>query len=95
MDSLVPMLAAAALAVAGLVAIRTRQRDGSGEPALLFGDDPADGFPGPAARRWALGVLFEAGVDADADPRYAARLLLRAEPRLGEDRARAIVDALA
>lgn len=59
----------------------------------VFGERAAS--PGPAARRWALGVLWEAGVDADSDRRYAARILQRAEPRLTRRAASALVDALA
>ena len=64
---------------------------GNGE---LFGDAPGVPFPGPRARTWAYGVLHEAGVDADADPRYAAGLLLRAEPRLTRAQADALVRAM-
>lgn len=57
----------------------------------LLGDAPGTPFPGPAARRWAYGVLHEAGVDADADPSYAAGLLQRAEPRLSRIEADALI----
>ena len=59
--------------------------------ALSFGDRPGTPFPGPAARRWAYGVLYECGVDADADPGYAAQLLMRAEPRLTRRDADALI----
>jgi TPR repeat protein len=60
----------------------------------LFGDPVGQPFPGPAARRWALGVLFEAGVDADADPTYAAGILRRAEARLSASQAEQLIRAL-
>ena len=60
-------------------------------PGDLFGEASGVRFPGPKARTWAYGVLYEAGVDADADPRYAAGLLLRAEPRLTRTQADALV----
>lgn len=63
-------------------------------PGGLFGDAIGTPFPGPAARRWALGVLYEQGVDADADPAYAAGVLVRAEPRLGRSDADALIRAL-
>lgn len=56
-------------------------------------DEPAP-HPGPKARRWALGVLWEAGVDADSDPAYAAKVLLDAEPRLDQRAAMVLVRAL-
>lgn len=62
--------------------------------ALTFGDPPGTPFPGPAARRWAYGVLYEAGVDADADPSYAAGILMRAEPRLRRMDADALIRAM-
>lgn len=65
-----------------------------GGPGSLFGDPPGVRFPGPAARKWALGVLYEAGVDADADPSYAAGLLVRAEARLTRTDAEALVRSL-
>lgn len=59
-----------------------------------FGDAPGAAFPGPRARAWAYGVLHTEGVDADADPRYAADLLRRAEPRLTRPAADALVRAM-
>ena len=56
-------------------------------------DEPAP-HPGPKARRWALGVLWEAGVDADSDPAYAAKVLMDAEPRLDQGAAALLVRAL-
>lgn len=50
--------------------------------------------PGTRARVWALGVLNEAGVDADADPAYAIKVLRDAEPRLTPVAARLLVDVL-
>ena len=58
----------------------------------LFGDPGP--HPGPKAVRWALGVLWEAGVDADSDPAYAAKVLMDAEPRLDRRSAAALVEAL-
>lgn len=69
----------AAVVTAGLGA-RRRLAEGRADPMLLFSE--AEAFPGPQARRWAYGVLYEAGVDADADPRYAAEVLCDAEPGL-------------
>ena len=63
-------------------------------PGELFGDPAGARFPGPGARRWAYGVLWEAGVDADADPAYAASLLVRAQPRLTKPEADALIRAL-
>jgi len=63
-------------------------------PGALFGEASGVRFPGPRAVSWAYGVLYEAGVDADADPRYAAGLLLRAEPRLTRAQADALVRAM-
>lgn len=57
-------------------------------------DEPALPTPGPKARAWALGVLHEAGVDADSDPVYAMKELRRAEPRLTLGAARVLVDTL-
>jgi len=59
-----------------------------------YGDAPGLPFPGPRARAWAYGVLHTEGVDADADPRYAADLLRRAEPRLSRAAADALVRAM-
>ena len=59
----------------------------------IFGE-PSGPYPGPKARRWALGVLFEAGVDADADKAYAVGILRASEPRLSAAAARALVDAV-
>lgn len=64
------------------------------ELSELFGESAVDG-PGPVARRWALGVLYEAGVDADADRPYAVQVLRKAQPRLSASAARALVDAVA
>ncbi len=63
-------------------------------PGELFGDPAGSRFPGPGARRWAYGVLWEAGVDADADPAYAASLLVRAQPKLSRPQADALIRAL-
>lgn len=59
----------------------------------IFGESSLP-TPGPAARAWALGVLYEAGVDADADPVYAMKELRSAEPRLTLGAARVLVDTL-
>nr|NLI49665.1 hypothetical protein [Propionibacterium sp.] len=70
---------------------------GGAELAVLnerYGDAPGAPFPGPRARAWAYGVLHSEGVDADADPRYAADLLRRAEPRLSRAAAAALVRAM-
>ncbi|SMO63066.1 hypothetical protein [Propioniciclava tarda] len=61
---------------------------GNGE---LFGDAPGVPFPGPRARTWAYGVLHEAGVDADADPSYAAGILIKAQPKLTKADADALI----
>lgn len=50
--------------------------------------------PGTKARVWALGVLNEAGADADADPLYATKVLRQAEPRLTLAAARVLVNTL-
>ena len=50
--------------------------------------------PGPKARAWAYGILHQAGVDAEADPAYAAGLLMRAESRLTRDHADALVRSM-
>jgi hypothetical protein len=63
-------------------------------PGGLFGDPAGSRFPGPGARRWAHSVLWEAGVDADADPAYAASLLVRAQPKLSLPQAQALIHAL-
>ena len=60
-------------------------------PGAIFADAAGVRFPGPRALAWAYGVLNEAGVDADADPAYAAALLRRAEPRLTPAHAQALV----
>ncbi len=61
---------------------------------VRFGDAAGAAFPGPRARAWAYGVLHGEGVDADADPRYAADLLRRAEPLLTRPAADALVRAM-
>lgn len=63
------------------------------ELAAIFGEAPAPD-PGPRARRWALGALHRAGVDAEADPVYAMRVLRQAEPRLSLAGARSLVAAV-
>lgn len=63
-------------------------------PNTLFGDDPMRDFPGPKARAWAYGTLYEAGVDADADPAYAAGVLQRAEPKLTREQAETLIRAM-
>lgn len=73
---------------AEFLAAAARADEGAG---ALFGEASGVRFPGPRARAWAYGVLYEAGVDADADPPYAAGLLLRAEPRLTRAQADALV----
>ncbi|MDO5534641.1 MAG: hypothetical protein Q4F65_08325 [Propionibacteriaceae bacterium] len=50
--------------------------------------------PGPKARVWALGVLHEAGVDPDADPVYAMKVLRTADRRLNLVAAKVLVDTL-
>ena len=64
------------------------------ELSETFGD-PLTPSPGPNAIRWALGVLDEAGVDADSDAPYAARLLIAARPGLSHKAATALVKAIA
>lgn len=78
--------------VAASVSARRRLSDRWVDPILLFGE--ADAFPGPQARRWAYSVLYEAGVDADSDPRYAAEVLCDAEPRLRPTDARTLIDVI-
>lgn len=78
-----------ACVVGAIVLVRRRRQGRWVDPILLFGE--ADVFPGPRARRWAYGVLNEAGVDSDSDPRYAAEVLCDAEPRLRPDDARRLV----
>lgn len=56
--------------------------------------EPSAPLPGTKARTWALGVLYEAGVDADADPSYAMKVLRRAEPRLSPEAATLLIDTL-
>jgi hypothetical protein len=63
-------------------------------PGALFGEAGGVRFPGPRARAWAYGVLYEAGVDADADPSYAAGLLMRAQTQLTRAHADALVRAM-
>lgn len=63
----------------------------SDDMGAVFGEASGVRFPGPAARRWAYGVLYEAGVDADADPSYAAGILMRAQPKLTRAQADALV----
>lgn len=54
--------------------------------------DELSAFAPPArSTAWAYGVLFEAGVDPDADPPYAAKLLREADPTLGDAQARALI----
>lgn len=81
---MVIMLAAVGVVVGflavGFAIYRSARLNRWADPMLLFNE--ADAFPGPRARRWAYGVLHEAGVDADSDPRYAAEMLCNAEPRL-------------
>ncbi len=63
-------------------------------PGDIFGDGPGVRFPGPRARAWAYGVLYSAGTDADADPAYAATLLMRADSRLTRAHADALIRAM-
>lgn len=63
-------------------------------PGPIFGEAPGTRFPGPKARAWAYGILHQAGVDAEADPAYAAGLLMRAESRLTRDHADALVRSM-
>lgn len=64
------------------------------ELSEAFGD-PLHPSPGPNAIRWALGVLYEAGVDADSDAPYAAKVLRDARPGLSPKAAAALVKAIA
>ena len=57
-------------------------------------DEPSLPSPGTRARVWAYGVLNEAGVDADADPAYAVKVLRQAEPRLTLEASRMLVATL-
>jgi len=88
------VLAVAAVAATIPAATRRTAPPTGPELAALFGDQ-AGAEPGPKARLWALGVLFDAGVDPDSDRSYATRVLRQAEPRLSARAARALVDALA
>ena len=87
--------AVAALALVGVLgwAQARRRHDPNAELAELFGE-PRGAIPGPKARTWALGVLYEAGVDADADQLDAMKALREAEPRLSLAAARALVHAI-
>ncbi|MFP5416896.1 MAG: hypothetical protein ACLGHZ_08470 [Actinomycetes bacterium] len=86
-----------ALAVIGLLVMVVGRRRGPAPHVLLerLFDEPSKPTPGTKARVWALGVLNEAGVDADADPVYAMKVLREADPRLTPDAARVLVGALA
>lgn len=96
---LVPVIALLVVLVLGVLGVgafvllmRHRAATGTVDPLLLFSE--ADAFPGPRARAWAYGVLFSAGVDADADPLYAAEVLCNAEPRLHRRDAHTLIGVL-
>lgn len=69
------------------------QRPAGVELEEIFGETSSP-LPGTRARTWAYGVLNEAGVDADADPRYAMKILRQAEPRLSLNAAKVLIDTL-
>ena len=80
-----------------LVIVRRRNANAVEAPARasleeIFGDPGPN--VGPNAIRWAYGVLYEAGVDADSDPPYATKILLDADRRLSSADAQRIVRAL-
>lgn len=77
----------------GFVVVRRQSRPAGANLEEIFGE-PSGAGPGPLARRWALGVLFEAGVDSDSDPVYAIRVLRQAEPRLSLLSAKLLIDTL-
>lgn len=76
-----------------LVTMNRRSRPAGAALEEIFGE-PSTSGAGPRARLWALGVLHEAGVDSDADPVYAMKVLRQAEPRLTLVAAKMLVDTL-
>lgn len=78
--------------VVWVVRERTR-RPVAEELAEAFGE-PVTRYPGPRAMSWAYGVLFEAGVDADGDGAYAVKVLRRANRKLSQAAAKALVDRM-
>ena len=91
-----PLETVVLLAVFGLMMIimaRGRQPSVADNLEAIFGERSATG-PGHEARLWALATLFDAGVDTDADPVYAMKVLRDAEPRLTLSSAKALVDSL-
>lgn len=82
------------LAFVVFATMRARVRRPVGvELAEIFGETSTP-LPGTKARTWAYGVLNEAGVDADADPLYAMKILRQAEPRLSLGAAKVLIDTL-
>ena len=77
-----------------LLVISRRQTRPASEVLEQIFDEPATPIPGRKARVWALGVLNEAGVDAEADPVYAMKVLRQAEPRLNLIAAKVLVDTI-
>ncbi|HHU38283.1 MAG TPA: hypothetical protein GXZ45_03230 [Propionibacterium sp.] len=71
-----------------------RQTRPASEVLETIFDERSTPTPGRKARVWALGVLNEEGVDADADPGYAMKVLRKAEPRLTLVAAKVLVDTL-
>lgn len=80
-----------------LILVLITARDGRATDVELSEafSDPLHPSPGPQAIRWALGVLYEAGVDADSDAPYAAKILRDARPDLSPKAAAALVKAIA
>lgn len=88
----VALVAIAGVLLLMMMSARSNRPVGA-ELTELFGD-PVSPSPGPNAKRWALGVLWEAGVDADSDPAYAAGILREARLGLSQQAARALVAAI-
>lgn len=75
------------------VVMGRQRRPASDSLEKIFGE-PSSPHPGPKARLWALSTLHEEGVDSDADPVYAMKVLRQAEPRLTPVAAKALIDTL-
>ena len=87
------LLLAVLVVVLVVLARSAHRRSPEEELEALFGERSTP-EPGPRARAWAWGALFAAGVDPDADPPYAARMLRLADPRLSRSAARLLIDTL-